>query len=156
MDLLDRVTIAKPCSASWDAMEGDDRKRFCTHCRLHVYNVAGMERSEAEALLKTGDKVCLRLYRRSDGTVITKDCPVGVRTAVGRTSAIGLLSVTACLWSFNLIQREVQRTQGSDPIYADKLASYVDSLSSWVDAQTQRNAQAKLNNVMSSTTMGSN
>ena len=52
--------------------EGDDRRRFCAHCRLHVYNVAGMERAEANALLENDAKVCLRLYRRSDGTVITK------------------------------------------------------------------------------------
>ena len=29
LNLLDRVRIASPCSASWSDMAGDDRVRFC-------------------------------------------------------------------------------------------------------------------------------
>lgn len=155
MDLLDQVKIAKPCSASWDEMDGDDRKRFCAHCRLHVYNVAGMERAEANALLENDGKVCLRLYRRSDGTVITKDCPVGMRTVAGRTSAVGLFSIAVCLWSLNLIQSQAKRTQGSDSVYADRLASYIEKLSSWMNDILQSNGTQKLNNVAAQPTMGS-
>ena len=73
MDALDQVRIAKPCSASWETMEGDDRKRFCSQCRLHVYNVENMDRAEALAMLEPGKKVCLRLYQRHDGTVRALD-----------------------------------------------------------------------------------
>ena len=61
-------------------MAGDDSVRFCDHCRLNVYNLSALTRVEAEALLaSTEGKLCARLYRRSDGTVLTKDCPVGLR-----------------------------------------------------------------------------
>jgi hypothetical protein len=41
-----------------------------------------MSRPEAEALvLDLEGKMCARLYRRADGTVLTEDCPVGVRHA---------------------------------------------------------------------------
>jgi hypothetical protein len=84
-DLLDRVRIAAPCQTSWDAMEGDERMRFCTMCRKHVYNIAAMTSAEAETLIeRSGDDVCARLYRRADGTVLTADCRVGLKLALYR------------------------------------------------------------------------
>src|SRR5688572_25672377 len=78
--LLDQIQIAKPCPANWDEMKGDDAVRHCSLCRLNVYNFSEMRESEVEKLLanSTG-RVCGRLYRRQDGTIITKDCPRGVR-----------------------------------------------------------------------------
>jgi hypothetical protein len=61
-------------------MEGDERVRFCRLCSLNVYDFAGMTRAEVEALVaKTEGRLCGRLTRRADGTVLTKDCPVGLR-----------------------------------------------------------------------------
>lgn len=75
-----RLRIASPCSADWSAMAGDDRRRLCEACGLHVHNVAAMTAPEIEALAATtAPRVCVRLYRRADGTVLTADCPVGRR-----------------------------------------------------------------------------
>ena len=82
LPLLDDLRVASPCSASWDEMVGDDRVRFCLACEKNVYNVSAMSRDEAEALIADaeGDPgLCLRMYRRADGTVLTADCPVGRR-----------------------------------------------------------------------------
>jgi hypothetical protein len=80
LPLLDSVRIAAPCKASWDDMAGDDRVRFCGSCRKNVYNLSAMPRDEAEALLVAREgAMCVRLYKRADGTVITADCPVGAR-----------------------------------------------------------------------------
>jgi hypothetical protein len=77
---LNHLRIASPCSVSWGQMTGDDRVHFCDLCKLHVYNFAELTRSEAESLVANAEgRVCGRLYRRFDGTVITKDCPVGLR-----------------------------------------------------------------------------
>ncbi len=79
---LDDVSIAAPCPIKWDEMDGDERKRFCSLCSLHVYNISEMKRKEAEDFLSINTEgVCLRLFRRADGTLITKDCPVGRRLA---------------------------------------------------------------------------
>jgi hypothetical protein len=80
LPLLESVQVAAPCSADWDAMIGDERVRFCAQCAKNVYNLSALPREEAEALLleKEG-KLCVRLYKRADGTVLTSDCPVGVR-----------------------------------------------------------------------------
>jgi hypothetical protein len=101
LPLLENLQIASPCSANWDEMAGDDRVRFCGQCEKNVHNLSAMPRAEAEALLvaKEGE-ICVRLYRRADGTVISADCPVGARRKRRRRAAVaavggGLLAVTA-------------------------------------------------------------
>jgi hypothetical protein len=78
--LLENLRIASPCSADWDQMSGDERVRFCGKCEKNVYNLSAMTRADAEALVREKEgRMCVRLYQRSDGTVLTADCPVGVR-----------------------------------------------------------------------------
>lgn len=79
LPVLEEVTIATPCTASWEEMSGDDRVRHCGICDLEVFNLSGMTRAQAESLLASrGPRLCVRLYRRHDGTVITQDCPEGI------------------------------------------------------------------------------
>src|SRR5688572_15140063 len=80
--LFDNLQIASPCRMEWNTMMGDERVRFCAACRLNVYNLSGMMRTDAEALLlQTEGRVCVRFFQRADGTVMTRDCPVGARIA---------------------------------------------------------------------------
>jgi hypothetical protein len=78
--MLHGLKVAKPCPASWEAMVGDDRVRRCELCQLNVYNISELTRPEAEALVarSEGTRLCVRFFRREDGTVLTQDCPVGV------------------------------------------------------------------------------
>ncbi|MBV9945792.1 MAG: hypothetical protein JOZ69_02985 [Myxococcales bacterium] len=106
LPLLDDVRIAAPCKADWDEMTGDDRVRHCAQCEKDVYDLSAMTRADAEAFLleREGGAVCLRLYRRRDGTVLTADCPVGVRTRRRRRAALatvggGLIAAAACVVS---------------------------------------------------------
>src|SRR6185369_717825 len=78
--VLDNVYIASPCSADWDEMRGDERVRFCGRCEKNVYNLSAMTRAEAEAAVAAREgRLCVRFFRRSDGTMLTADCPVGAR-----------------------------------------------------------------------------
>lgn len=63
-------------------MTGDDQVRHCSLCRLNVYNISEMSRENAEAFLRqaTG-RTCIRYYERSDGKIMTKDCPKGMAAA---------------------------------------------------------------------------
>src|SRR3954451_1469798 len=86
---LNNIRIASPCSADWEQMYGDDRKRFCGDCKLNVYNLSGMSREEAEALIMNAEvRLCVRYYKRRDGSVITDDCPVGWARVKQRTRVI--------------------------------------------------------------------
>jgi hypothetical protein len=87
---LDDVRIASPCHMSWDAMPGDEAVRFCHACEKNVYDLSAMTRAEAERLLHEREgRICVRLYRRADGTVITSDCEVGARARGTRRTALG-------------------------------------------------------------------
>lgn len=95
---LDRVRVASPCHVSWESMSGDDAVRFCDQCRLHVYDISQMTRREAEALIsQTEGRICARLYRRTDGTILTKDCPVGLRAIRRRIRRRAGAVITALL-----------------------------------------------------------
>jgi hypothetical protein len=86
---LDDVSIAAPCPASWDRMVGDEHVRFCGQCEKNVYNLSSLPREEAEALLQAKEgKMCVRLFKREDGTVLTNDCPVGVKKRRRRRAAL--------------------------------------------------------------------
>ena len=84
---------------NWDQMTGDNRARFCRLCNLHVYNLSELTRKQAVALIsETEGRFCGRIYRRSDGTVITKDCPVGlraIRRRVARTAGAVFATLVA-------------------------------------------------------------
>jgi hypothetical protein len=86
---LDHVKIAAPCPADWDQMFSfeDERVRFCSQCNLNVYNLSGMNRQEAEALItKTEGRLCVRFYRKADGSVLTQNCPVGLKAIKRRVA----------------------------------------------------------------------
>jgi hypothetical protein len=79
-EILTQIRVASPCNAAWDQMDGDERSRFCRACSKHVYNLSEMSRTEAEALVREKEgRLCVRFYRRRDGTVLTDNCPVGLR-----------------------------------------------------------------------------
>lgn len=97
MDASFKVEIASPCTARWDEMDGDERARFCKLCTKNVYDLSGLTRADAEALLQRtegGVPPCVRFFQRADGTVLTADCPVGWRRRLRRrfVSAAGLVA----------------------------------------------------------------
>ena len=96
------LTVVEPCPLAWEDMAGNDRVRFCGHCRQHVYDVASLTMTEVMALIQEREgRACVRLQRRADGTVITRDCLHVVRRARERlvATALGLGSMAVGFWS---------------------------------------------------------
>ena len=77
---IDNIYVASPCDVPWSSMDGNSTVRHCGDCKKNVYNLSLLTREEANQLLyeKEG-KLCVRLYKRFDGTVLTADCPKGLR-----------------------------------------------------------------------------
>jgi hypothetical protein len=95
---LDNVRVAAPCPADWDQMMGDERVRFCSQCSLNVYNLSGMTKREAESLVTGAEgRLCIRYYRRADGTILTENCPVGLTAIRRRISRITRATLSAVL-----------------------------------------------------------
>lgn len=112
---LNNIKIASPCSADWAEMKGNERKRFCGECKLNVYNLSGMTRYDAENLLRVSEgRLCVRYFQRSDGTVLTADCPVGWAKVKQRISIAAaacfsvLLTILSALATFPLLVRHVE------------------------------------------------
>ena len=79
-------------------MYGNDRVRFCGQCNLNVYNLSAMTREEAEMLIRrTEDHLCVRFYKRKDGTVLTQNCPLGLRRIKKRLVSISAAVITSVL-----------------------------------------------------------
>ncbi len=94
------IKIAAPCHVSWESMTGDERTRHCQSCKLNVYNIASLTTSEAEALiLEKEGNLCVRIFRRKDGTILTQDCPKGlaaIRARYYRSVAAGAAMLSLC------------------------------------------------------------
>lgn len=92
---LDQIKIASPCTASWNQMKGDDQVRFCGECQQNVYNLSSMSLPQISQLLeKKEGRTCVRFYRRPDGTVLTDDCPVGLRAVRRRLAMVAAAAGT--------------------------------------------------------------
>jgi hypothetical protein len=80
-------------------MDGDARVRFCRECNRNVYNLSTMTEREARRVVAEREgRLCVRFYQRSDGTVLTSDCPVGAKRAFflsGARAAIAVAGVAA-------------------------------------------------------------
>ena len=95
---LDNVRVAAPCNADWEQMIGNERARFCGQCNLNVYNLSSMTRSEAESfIVKNEGRLCVRYYHRADGSVITENCPVGLRAIRRKMSYLAKALISAIL-----------------------------------------------------------
>lgn len=89
MPTLKNIRIAAPCDVGFENMQGDDCVRFCTQCKMNVYNIGNMSADEATKLIQEREgRLCVRLYRRRDGTVITDNCPLGLKKIRDRFARI--------------------------------------------------------------------
>jgi hypothetical protein len=117
-DPLKHAKVASPCSADWESMIGDARRRFCGQCELNVYNLSEMSRREAEDLINRAEgRLCVRFYRRADGTVLTKDCPIGLRAMRRKLSRLATATFSAILGFFSGLGLNLAITETAQQIY---------------------------------------
>ena len=66
------IPIAKPCTADWSKMTGDDRRRLCAQCDKHVHNLSVLTPRELQTFVETRDGTeCIGYVFRPDGTIET-------------------------------------------------------------------------------------
>lgn len=100
-DPLSHVRIAAPCRADWERMHGNQRVRFCGECSMNVYNLSNMSKRDAETLILSAEgRMCVRYYHRADGTILTNNCPVGLRALKRRVSGMSRAVISSVLSFF--------------------------------------------------------
>jgi len=116
--LFSQILIDTPCRESWDAMTGDEGTRYCSRCNKNVHNLKDMTESEVFRLLNKSDPVCIRLFRRPDGTILTKECGVGFRRRWS-TRAVLAGALFAVVGPFGL-----KRTVAEEPERKEDISNY--------------------------------
>lgn len=119
LTVIDNLRIASPCDASWAEMEGNEQRRHCGQCDKNVYNLTELEPDEIVQLIEeTEGQFCGRMYQRTDGTVLTEDCPVGLarvlRRAKRRTYQAAAFALTLAASAASLF---IYGTSRSDQIF---------------------------------------
>ncbi len=108
LELLSGYQIASPCPVSWESMSGTECVRHCSHCNQTVYNLSSLTADEALALIQEKEgTLCVKLYRRRDGTVLTADCPKGIRHRFRhfwRCVTAAVVALVSCLFLYGFAQ----------------------------------------------------
>ncbi|MBI4850199.1 MAG: energy transducer TonB [Acidobacteria bacterium] len=117
---LQTISIAAPCTADWGKMVGNDKVRFCQECKLNVYNLSAMTEYQAEDLIrKTEGRLCVRYFRRADGTILTENCPVGLqalRKKIARTATAVISALLSFITGFGLFAYMTNKRILSSPV----------------------------------------
>ncbi|MFT3878153.1 MAG: hypothetical protein QM703_00660 [Gemmatales bacterium] len=130
---LQQIKIASPCHVGWHNMHGDDKVRFCESCQKHVYNFSEMTLEEGSALiLATEGNLCGHLSRRDDGTIITKDCPVGFANKIYRRCLYAIL--TACMLILSMMW--IRSRPGGESPLVDRLQGWIESMLNWIGGRS--------------------
>lgn len=92
------IRIASPCSADWNKMAGDARVRHCAECNLDVYNFSEMSDANISRIVAEREgRLCARFYQRSDGSMLTQNCPAGLRAVARRVSKFASAALAAAM-----------------------------------------------------------
>ncbi len=153
--LKDRAFIEIPCPTSWDNMTGNDSVRFCGQCSLNVYNISSMTDKEAEAVFakgNNGERLCARLYRRPDGTVMTDNCPRALRR-IRNASKWLQTKIVAC---FGLLLSLAAPAQAESPDKGNGKSGAPTAKSAPIDAEQNKDKSSKDKSAADKTTRGSN
>ena len=110
-------------------MVGTERERFCSSCELNVYNISSMGSLEAERFLaeRAGSKVCVQFFRRKDGTILSDNCPKGLRAMRDRSKQLlRLASSFVALLVSNFAAALANEPAKTKPINSGSSASHVE------------------------------
>ncbi len=102
---LDQVRIEAPCPMKWADLEGDERKRYCDSCSLHVVNLSAMTRDEGQTFLDdnvAAERVCVTYSKRPDGSLVTLERP-SVVDRLGRLRRVAQLAASFLIGAFPLL-----------------------------------------------------
>ncbi len=98
------LKVLHPCTRSWDSLQGDNRRRYCDDCNLHVWNASELTENQARDLLAAPGRVCMGGMAKADGLLLTKErlCEEAKqhlrrRPLLRIAAALGLISIPTAL-----------------------------------------------------------
>lgn len=102
------LIIRQPCSMDWNAMSGDDTRRFCDQCGCHVHNLSALTSAEQKQFAeKNGDKECISYVQYEDDTIDARSWGDRIRAFFKP-----LRWALASILPFGILSCETKRTMG--------------------------------------------
>jgi hypothetical protein len=90
-------TIVDPCPLAWNGMQGDDKRRFCEHCQLHVHNLSQMNARERQRLLGSEAHLCVTYAVDEKGALVEQARRFWISRFFARFRTAALALVAAIL-----------------------------------------------------------
>ncbi len=85
----------RSCPFSWTEDSSTERFKHCSKCQSTIYNLDGMEFSDAENLIfKRENRKKFVLFKRPDGKFMTSDCPFEQKR---KQQIIGIVAICICV-----------------------------------------------------------
>ena len=91
-----KVSFPAPCSEPWDGMPPVGCNRHCASCDKIIHDLAALTIDQAEALLESGEEVCVRAKVGKGGVVELADYAPTRRRMVAAVGASMALATAAC------------------------------------------------------------
>lgn len=108
---FEQINVQSPCNQEWDAMTGNDRVRFCSHCQLTVNNISAMSDKDVRRLLATAKgRLCVRYHQPANLPQARRALPQLHHIIGRRASKIAPGAFTAAL---SLSAAAVQQANGN-------------------------------------------
>src|SRR6185295_3420216 len=134
-DFTRQFEITSPCTENWDAMVGNDRIRFCSHCQLSVHDLSQLNTKQIRRLiLKSRGRLCVRYSSVNPQPAVT---PIRVLHKIGRRTS--MIAASAFSASLGLANAMGASTVPRNELTAAHLQNSVSSMSpvmSYVDGGT--------------------
>jgi hypothetical protein len=104
------LEIKTPCPKRWSELIGDDQRRFCSACSLHVHNAAQLTREETTELVTSSEsRVCLRIEYDAHGAPLFREpAPAAASAGVARNHA-----TRAARWALSAVAGLLAACNGS-------------------------------------------
>ncbi len=119
------IPIAKPCTADWNQMNGDARRRLCAQCDKHVHNLSEYTPRELQTFVEKRDGTeCIAYRIRQDGTIVTRTRWSWLHTV--RSRALWLLAVVLPSIFSGCAKSEPQRVMPGKPAPFNRNAHHTD------------------------------
>jgi len=134
-DFARQFEITSPCTENWDAMFGNDRIRFCSHCQRSVHDLSQLNRKQIRRLiLKSKGRLCVRYSAVNPSPPVT---PLKVLHKIGRRTSMiaasafsATLGLSSAMASSGVPRNEFSRT------YLHNWIAATSSINSFVDGGT--------------------
>ena len=109
--------VFNPCPKDWQTMRGDDKRRFCEGCQLHVHNLStasDRERADVLGSAKKGAQVCVTYVGERDGMMLVPSVQSWLRTLYAplRWAMASLLALFLPFWFSGCASRQQTAMMG--------------------------------------------